>query len=46
MAQTQDATIQHLTKRLCWEVAFRDNMRVARRLHRKQVIDAVYRLDG
>ena len=46
MAQTQDATIQDLTKQLWWEIAFRDNMRVARRLHRKQVIDGVYRLDG
>jgi hypothetical protein len=31
--------------RLCWEVACRDDPRVARRLHHKQVVDAVYRLD-
>jgi hypothetical protein len=45
MAQTQDATLQHLTERWCWEVACRDDTRVARRLYRKQVIDGVYRLD-
>jgi hypothetical protein len=46
MAQTRDATNQHLTKRWCWEGAHRDDTRVARRLYRKQVIDKVYRLDG
>jgi hypothetical protein len=30
---------------LCWEVARRDDARVARRLDRKQVVDGVYRLD-
>ena len=46
MAQTRDATNHHLTKRWCWEVARRDDTRVARRLYRKQVIDKMYRLDG
>ena len=38
MAQTRAATNHHLTKRWCWEVARRDDTRVARRLYRKQVI--------
>jgi hypothetical protein len=42
MAQTRDATNHHLTTRWCWEVARRDDMLVARRLYRKQVIDKVY----
>jgi len=46
MAQTRDATNHHLTKRWCWEVACRDDTRVAQRLYRKQVIDKAYRLDG
>jgi hypothetical protein len=46
MAQTRDATHHHPTKRRCWEVARRDDTRVARRLYRKQVIDKVYRLEG
>jgi hypothetical protein len=45
MAQTRDATNHHLAKRRCWEVARRDDTRVARRLYRKQVIAGVYRLD-
>jgi hypothetical protein len=36
---------QHLAERLCWEVAHRDDTRVARRLYRKQEVDGVYRLD-
>jgi Transposase DDE domain len=30
---------------LCWEVARRDDTRIARRLYRKQLVDGVYRLD-
>ena len=45
MQQTRDAIRQNLAERLCWEVARRDDRRVARRLYRKQVIDGVYRLD-
>jgi hypothetical protein len=50
MAQTRDATNHHLTTWWRWEVARRDDTRVAWRLYRKQVIDQVidkvYRLDG
>ena len=46
MEQTWDATIQHLSEQRCWEVARRDETRVARRLSRKQIIDGVYRLDA
>ena len=45
MGQTRDETTQNLAERLCWEVARRDDARVARRLYRKQVVDGVYRLD-
>jgi len=45
MPQTRDEMTQNLAERLCWEVARRDDARVARRLYRKQVIDGVYRLD-
>jgi hypothetical protein len=45
MGQTRDETTQNLAERLCWEVARRDDARVARRLDRKQVVDGVYRLD-
>jgi hypothetical protein len=45
MGQTPDETTQNLAERLCWEVARRDDTRVARRLYRKQVVDGVYRLD-
>jgi hypothetical protein len=37
MAQTRDATNHHLTKRRYWEIARRDDMRVAQRLNRNQV---------
>ena len=37
MAQTRDAANHHLTKRRYWEIARRDDMRVAQRLYRKQV---------
>jgi hypothetical protein len=45
MAQTREAMTQNLAERLCWQVARRDDARVARRLYRKQVVDGVYRLD-
>jgi hypothetical protein len=35
-----------LAERLCWQVARRDDARVARCLYRKQVVDGVYRLDA
>ena len=30
---------------MCWQVAQRDDSRVARRLYRRQVVDGVYQLD-
>jgi hypothetical protein len=46
MGHTPDEITQNLAERLCWEVARRDDVRVARRLYRKQEIDGVYRLDA
>jgi hypothetical protein len=45
MGQTRDEITENLAERLCWEVAQRDDSRVARRLYRKQLVDGVYRLD-
>jgi hypothetical protein len=45
MRQTHDEITQDLAERLRWEVARRDDSRVARRLYRKQLVDRVYRLD-
>jgi Transposase DDE domain len=45
MRQTHDELTQNLAERVCWEVARRDDTRVARRLYRKQAVDGVYRLD-
>ena len=45
MGQTHDEITQNLAERVCWQVARRDDMRIARRLYRKQVVDGVYRLD-
>jgi hypothetical protein len=45
MRQTDDEITQNLAERLCWEVAHRDDSRVARRLYHKQEVDGVYRLD-
>jgi hypothetical protein len=39
MGQTPDEITQNLAARLCWEVARRDDSRVARRLYRKQEIE-------
>ena len=36
MQHTKDELAQNLAERLCWEVAHRDDTRVARRLYRKQ----------
>jgi hypothetical protein len=43
--QTRDELTQNLAERLCWQVARRDDSRVARRLYRKQEVDGVYQLD-
>jgi hypothetical protein len=45
MRQTHDEMTQNLAERLCWEVARRDDARVARRLYRTQEVEGVYRLD-
>jgi hypothetical protein len=45
MAQTREAMSQNLAERWCWQVARRDDNRIARRLYGKQVVDGVYRLD-
>ena len=45
MQQQRDEMTENLAERLCWEVARRDDARVARRLYRKPVVDGVYRLD-
>jgi hypothetical protein len=45
MGQTQDELTENLAERWCWEVARRDDSRVARRVYRKQLVDGVYRLD-
>ena len=45
MGQTKEAMTQHLAERLHWEVARRDDARIARRLYRKQLVDGVYRRD-
>src|SRR2546428_8193501 len=46
MPQTRDEITENLAERWCWQVARRDDARVARRLYRKQVVDGVYRLDA
>ena len=45
MEQTREAMRQNLAERLCWQVAHRDDARVARRLYHKPVVDGVYQLD-
>jgi Transposase DDE domain len=45
MAQTREEIAQNLAERLCWQVARRDDSRMARRLYRKQVVEGVYQLD-
>ena len=46
MGQTHDELTQNLAERWCWEVARRDDARVARRLYRTPLGDGVYRLDA
>jgi hypothetical protein len=46
MGQTNEELIENLAERWCWEVARRDDSRIARCLYRKQVVDGVYRLDA
>ena len=46
MPHTRDEITENLAERWCWQVARRDDARVARRLYRKQVVDGVYRLDA
>jgi hypothetical protein len=45
MRQTQDEITQNVDERWCWELARRDDSRVARRLYRKQDVHGVYGLD-
>jgi hypothetical protein len=45
MEQTRHDSTQNLAERMCWEVARRDDSRVARRLYRRYLVDGVYRLD-
>jgi hypothetical protein len=45
MRHTNAALAQHLAARWWWEVARRDDSRVARRVYRPQEVDGVYRLD-
>jgi hypothetical protein len=46
MGQTHDEITQNVAERWCWQVARRDDTRVARRRYRKQVVDGVYRLEA
>ena len=46
MPHTRDEISDNLAERWCWQVARRDQARVARRLYRQQVVDGVYRLDA
>jgi hypothetical protein len=45
MPQTREEMTPNLAERRCWEVARRDDARVARRLYHKHGVDGVYRLD-
>lgn len=45
MRQIKDELPQNLAERLCWDVARRDDPRVARHRYRQQEVDRVYRLD-
>lgn len=46
MQQTREEITTNLAERLCWQVAQRDDARVARRLYRKELVDGVYPLDA
>jgi hypothetical protein len=45
MEQTRETSTQNLAERWCWEVARRDDSRLARRLYRKPLVDGVSRLN-
>jgi hypothetical protein len=45
MGQSRHEITQHLAERWCWDVPHRDDSRVARRLHRKPLVDGAYRRD-
>ena len=45
MGQTHTELTENWAERWCGEVARRDEVRIARRLYRKEVVDGVYRLD-
>jgi hypothetical protein len=45
MEQPHDEITQTLAERMCWQVARRDDTRIARRLYRKRRVDGVYRLN-
>jgi hypothetical protein len=45
MGQTHTELTENLAERLCGEVARRDDVRIARRLYRTEVVDGVYRRD-
>ena len=46
MPHTREKITENLAERLCWQVARRDDSRVARRLYRKQLVDGVYPWDA
>lgn len=46
MPQTRDESPDNLAARWCWQVARRDEARVARRLYRTPGVEGVYRLDA
>jgi hypothetical protein len=45
MGQSRREITQNLAERLCWDVARRDDSRVARQLYRTPLVHGVYRLD-
>ena len=45
MGHTPDAITPHLAARWCWQVARREEARIARRLSRQLLVEGVYRLD-
>jgi hypothetical protein len=45
MGQTHDEIAENLAERWCWQVARRDDARIARRLDRQQLVDGIDRLD-
>jgi hypothetical protein len=45
MRQPPEAVQHNLAERLCWQAAYRDDSRVARRLYHTQVVDGVDQWD-